>query len=73
MGSFEMNGNVLKLYCGNGCTALSLLSHWTVYSIWINFMTGKLYLNKADKKSTKHSLQDQNYISVNEKTFHTLE
>ena len=53
MGSFEINGNVLKLYCGNGCTALSLLSHWTVYSIWINFMIGKLYLNKADKKIYK--------------------
>ena len=53
VGSFEINGNVLKLYCGNGCTALSLLSHWTVYSIWINFMIGKLYLNKADKKIYK--------------------
>ena len=49
-GNFVVDGNVLKLEVGGGCTTFVLLkSLETVHLQWVNLMVYKLYINKAVK------------------------
>lgn len=50
-GIFLVDGNVLKLDCGDGCTIIDVFkNYWIVYLQPVSCIACKLYFNKAVKK-----------------------